>query len=112
MEGYMIKQVIKHNIDHRVITKACEILRNDGIIACPTDTNWSLFAHIDSKIAIKKLKNLKGGINTFVFTLVCSSLSTIIKPYRNNEINALLRKETQKDGKNIIRPISFKSEKE
>ena len=51
----MIKQVIKHNIDHRVITKACEILRNDGIIACPTDTNWSLFAHIESKIAIKKL---------------------------------------------------------
>ena len=72
-----LEQVIKHNIDHRVITKACEILRNDGIIACPTDTNWSLFAHIDSKIAIKKLKDLKGGINTFVFTLVCSSLSTI-----------------------------------
>jgi tRNA threonylcarbamoyl adenosine modification protein (Sua5/YciO/YrdC/YwlC family) len=73
----MIKQILKHNIDERVIKKACDILRNDGIIACPTDTNWSLFAHIDSKIAIKKLKDLKGGINTFVFTLVCSSLSTI-----------------------------------
>lgn len=73
----MIEQVLKNNIDNRVIKRMCEVLRNDGIVACPTDTNWSLFAHIDSKAAIKKLKNLKGGINTFVFTLVCSSLSTI-----------------------------------
>ena len=62
----MIEQVIKNNIDKRAIKRVCEILRNDGIIACPTDTNWSLFAHIDSKNAIRKLKNLKGRINTFV----------------------------------------------
>lgn len=73
----MLKPVSKNNIDTRVIEEVCKILRNDGIVACPTDTNWSLFAHIDSKIAIKKLIKLKGEKNTFVFTLVCSSLSTI-----------------------------------
>lgn len=73
----MIEQISKNNIDNRAIKRVCEILCNDGIVACPTDTNWSLFAHINSKTAIEKLKKLKGGTNTFVFTLVCSSLSTI-----------------------------------
>lgn len=73
----MIDYVIKNNIDKRVIEKASNILKKGGIIACPTDTNWSIFADIDSKEAIEKLKQLKGGINTFTFTLVCSSLSEI-----------------------------------
>lgn len=73
----MISYIIPENIDTRVYDKAITILNSGGIIATPTDTNFSIFCSIYSKAGINKLKKLKGDSLTFTFTLFCSSISQI-----------------------------------
>ncbi len=73
----MIYYVNDQNIDSRVLNKAKQIIENGGIVACPTDTNFSIFCSPLSKRGIEKLKKLKGNNDSFTFTLFCYSISQI-----------------------------------
>jgi tRNA threonylcarbamoyl adenosine modification protein (Sua5/YciO/YrdC/YwlC family) len=73
----MIEYIYPNNIDDRVLRRADNILQNDGLIAYPTDSSWAIGCSIKSKIAIDKLKRLKGGINSFTISLICSNIQQI-----------------------------------
>ena len=43
MKAPMIKYVSLYNPDDRIIKEASTMLLNNKLIACPTDTNYSIF---------------------------------------------------------------------
>jgi len=73
----MIEYVFEHNIDHRVIKKADSILKDNGIIAFPTDTSWSIACSIQSAKGIDILRRLKGGLKNYTLSVICNEISQI-----------------------------------
>jgi tRNA threonylcarbamoyl adenosine modification protein (Sua5/YciO/YrdC/YwlC family) len=73
----MIEYVFPNNVDDRVIERAKNILLEGGLVAYPTDTNWSIGCYSNSKEGIAKLTKLKGDPKYYTLTLVCSNISQI-----------------------------------
>ena len=73
----MILYFNQENIDDRIISKAIHTLDNDGLIAYPTDSSWAIGCSSLSKLAIDKLKKLKGVFRKVPITLICSHISQI-----------------------------------
>lgn len=73
----MLEYVYPHNIDDRILKRADHILRNDGLVAIPTDSSWSITCSIESSDAIEKLKKLKGGIKDYTLSVLCSNINQI-----------------------------------
>ncbi len=71
----MIEYVVPFNIDDRVVNRAVRLLDDGGLIALPTDTNWSIVCSLKSPEGIKKLRRLSGEREERHFTLLCSSVS-------------------------------------
>ena len=71
----MIEYVVPFNIDDRVVNRAVRLLNDGGLIALPTDTNWSIVCSLKSPEGIKKLRRLSGEREERHFTLLCSSVS-------------------------------------
>lgn len=59
------------------INKLAEILKNDGVIAVPTDTVYGLCARINSIGAREKLIEIKNRPKNKAFPIMCNSLEQI-----------------------------------
>lgn len=73
----MYLKVHTENPQGRHITRAVEILRNDGIIIYPTDTVYGIGCSIYSKTAIEQIYRIKNQNPSKPFSFVCSDLSHI-----------------------------------
>jgi tRNA threonylcarbamoyl adenosine modification protein (Sua5/YciO/YrdC/YwlC family) len=71
----MIEYVVPHNIDDRVLDRACRLLSEGGLLALPTDTSWSIACSLKSAGGIKKLKAHSGERDERHFTLLCSDIA-------------------------------------
>lgn len=70
-----VEYVLPHNIDDRVLSKACAILGQGGIVCLPTDTNWILLANPYHKSAMDRLYKIKKENPQKHFSLLCSNIS-------------------------------------
>lgn len=70
----MIKRYKKNEIK-----KLVEILKNDGVIAVPTDTVYGLCSDMNSKKARKKLKLIKERLPNKSFPIMCSDIEQVKK---------------------------------
>ena len=59
------------------ISKIAEILKNDGVIAVPTDTVYGLCANMHSLKARKKLELIKKRLPNKSFPIMCSNIEQI-----------------------------------
>ena len=73
----MIEYIVPTNIDDRVLTRAAGILRDGGLVAHPTDTSWHISCASSSAAGINRLKKLKGGARSYLFTLFASEISQV-----------------------------------
>lgn len=71
----MLEYVFPHNIDHRILKRADYILKQQGLIAFPTDSSWSIACSINAKDGIQKLQRMKGGAKTNPPSVLCQSIS-------------------------------------
>ena len=56
---------------------ACEIVRNGGVIAYPTDSCYGIGCHIGDKDALERLRRIRGiGVNHHL-TLLCRDLAEV-----------------------------------
>ena len=90
------------------IDKLANILKNDGVIAVPTDTVYGLCACINSKKAKEKLEKIKNRIEDKIFPVMCADLEQIysianvdkksekiIKTFMPGPITILLKKKKE-----------------
>ena len=90
------------------IDKLVNILKNDGVIAVPTDTVYGLCACINSKKAKEKLEKFKNRIEDKIFPVMCADLEQIysianvdkksekiIKTFMPGPITILLKKKKE-----------------
>ncbi len=73
----MIEYVVPGNTDPRVLERSCQILREGGLVAFPTDTSWSIGCALSSKQGIQNLRRLSGERDERHFTLLCHHISQI-----------------------------------
>lgn len=45
----------------RLLNQAAAIVRRGGLIALPTESGYVLAAHLDDKIAVERIRRLRGG---------------------------------------------------
>ncbi|MFD2191174.1 L-threonylcarbamoyladenylate synthase [Pistricoccus aurantiacus] len=65
------------NPQQRLIDQAVQLIRQDGVIAYPTDSGYALGCQLGNKKGIEKIKWLRALDDKHNFTLVCSDLSEI-----------------------------------
>ncbi|HHP7232985.1 MAG TPA: L-threonylcarbamoyladenylate synthase [Desulfobacterales bacterium] len=73
----MIFDINPENPQPRLIRQVVEILRDEGVIAYPTDTHYGIGCDIMNKKAIEKVYLLKQRHKSKPFTFMCSSLKDI-----------------------------------
>jgi tRNA threonylcarbamoyl adenosine modification protein (Sua5/YciO/YrdC/YwlC family) len=73
----MIIEINPENPQKRLIRKVVEVLKNDGIIAYPTDTYYGIGCNIMNKKAIEKIYLLKQREKKRPFSFICSGLKNI-----------------------------------
>ena len=61
----------------RLIRHAVDIIRNDGVIAYPTDSSYALGCRIGDKRGIERIRRIRGLDDSHDFSLVCRDLSEI-----------------------------------
>jgi len=76
------------------ITRAVEILADDGVIVYPTDTIYGIGCSIYSKKGIERIRRIKGRDNTKQFSILCADLKDLSRYARNvaNSAYKLMRK--------------------
>lgn len=75
----MISYVVEHNPDDRVLNNASQILRNGGLVAFPTETNWVVVADPFEKKGVDRLYQLRHVDNTKHFTVLCSDFRSAME---------------------------------
>lgn len=73
----MLIEINPENPQKRLIRKVVEVLKNDGIIAYPTDTYYGIGCDIMNKKAIEKIYLLKQRDKKRPFSFICSGLKNI-----------------------------------
>ena len=73
----MIIEINPDNPQKRLIRQVVEVLKNDGIIAYPTDTYYGIGCDIMNKKAIEKIYLLKQRDKKRPFNFICSGLKNI-----------------------------------
>ncbi|GAB1432956.1 L-threonylcarbamoyladenylate synthase [Spirochaetota bacterium] len=73
----MIEYIVAENPDARLIRRAADILKNNGLVVIPTDTSWSIICSIASKDGIARLKSFVDKGRDRPLTVMCSSISQI-----------------------------------
>lgn len=61
----------------RLIRHAVEIIREDGLIAYPTDSSYALGCHVGDKRGMERIRRIRDLDDKHNFTLVCRDLSEI-----------------------------------
>ena len=62
---------------HRLLSRAADILRRGGVIAYPTDTTYAIGWHLEDKSALERVQKLRRLDKRHLMTLVCKDLSEI-----------------------------------
>ena len=75
--NHMLLKINPNNPQERSVRRVVEILKNDGIVAYPTDTYYGIGCDIMNKKAIEKIYWLKQRRKTKPFSFICSSLKNI-----------------------------------
>lgn len=65
------------NPQSRLIQQAVELLRQGGILACPTDSSYALVCLMEFKDAQTRIRRLRGVDDEHPFTLICRDLAEI-----------------------------------
>ena len=70
-------QIHPDNPQQRLIRHAVEIIRDDGLVAYPTDSSYALGCHVGDKRGMERIRRIRSLDNRHNFTLVCRDLSEI-----------------------------------
>lgn len=70
-------EIHPENPQPRLIMRAVEIIREGGIIACPTDSTYALICHIGDKQAMDKIRRIRQLDDKHNFTLLCKDLAQV-----------------------------------
>ena len=70
-------QIHPENPQLRLIRQAAQIIQSGGIVALPTDACYALFARLDDKAAVERLRRIRGIDEKHHLTLLCRDLSEI-----------------------------------
>jgi tRNA threonylcarbamoyl adenosine modification protein (Sua5/YciO/YrdC/YwlC family) len=73
----MLLKINPHNPQQRLIDRVVEILRNGGVIAYPTDTQYGIGCDIMNKKAIQRIYQLRQRDKKKPFSFMCSDLKNI-----------------------------------
>lgn len=65
------------NPQRRAITQVIDIVRNDGLIAYPTDSCFALGAQLGNKTGIDRIKSIRHLDDRHHFTLVCRDFAQL-----------------------------------
>ena len=77
----------------RVINKAVEILKNDGVVIYPTDTTYGLGAAISSKKGIEKIYQIKRISSHKLLSFICPDLKNLSEyAYVNNHAYKIMKR--------------------
>jgi len=61
----------------RLVRRAAEIIRNGGIVACPTDSCYALSFQVGNKAVLNRVRAIRQLEDNHKFTLLCADLSQI-----------------------------------
>jgi len=85
--------VYPENPHLRVINKAVEILKEDGVVIYPTDTNYGLGAAISSKKGIEKIYQIKKIASNKLLSFICPDLKNLSEyAYVNNHAYKIMKR--------------------
>lgn len=85
--------VYPENPHLRVIKKAVEILKNDGVVIYPTDTTYGLGAAISSKKGIEKIYKIKQISGNKLLSFICPDLKNLAEyAYVNNHAYKIMKR--------------------
>jgi len=70
-------QIHPVNPQQRLINHAVDIIRQDGLIAYPTDSSYALGCHVGDKQGMERIRRIRDLDDSHNFTLVCRDLSEI-----------------------------------
>jgi tRNA threonylcarbamoyl adenosine modification protein (Sua5/YciO/YrdC/YwlC family) len=88
-------QIHPVNPQQRLIRQAVEILRQDGLIAYPTDSSYALGCHVGDKRGMERIRRIRGLDNRHNFTLMCRDLAEISTYAKvDNSAYRLLKSQT------------------
>lgn len=65
------------NPQARLIQQAVQLLKQGGVLACPTDSSYALVCLMDYKDAQVRIRRLRGVDDEHPFTLICRDLAEI-----------------------------------
>lgn len=65
------------NPQSRLIQQAAQLLKQGGILACPTDSSYALICLMEFKEAQTRIRRLRGVDDEHPFTLICRDLAEI-----------------------------------
>ncbi len=90
----MIIQVHPETPQSDRISRAVEVLADDGVIVYPTDTIYGIGCSIYSKKGIDRIRRIKGRDATKHFSILCADLKDLSRYARNvsNSAYKLMRK--------------------
>ncbi len=78
----------------RLIARAAAIIRDNGIIAYPTDSCYAIGCHIGDKDAMQRLRTIRQIDDTHHLTLMCRDLSEIATYAQVDNVQYRLLKKT------------------
>jgi tRNA threonylcarbamoyl adenosine modification protein (Sua5/YciO/YrdC/YwlC family) len=70
-------QIHPVNPQLRLIRHAVDIIRDDGLVAYPTDSSYALGCRVGDKRGMERMRRIRGLDDTHNFSLVCSDLSEL-----------------------------------
>lgn len=65
------------NPQSRLIQQAVQLLKQGGVLACPTDSSYALVCRMEFKDAQARIRRLRGVDDEHPFTLICRDLAEI-----------------------------------
>ena len=65
------------NPQARLIQQAVQLLKQGGVLACPTDSSYALVCLMDFKDAQVRIRRLRGVDDEHPFTMICRDLAEI-----------------------------------
>ncbi|MDS4014249.1 MAG: L-threonylcarbamoyladenylate synthase [Candidatus Accumulibacter sp.] len=65
------------NPQARLLQRACEVIRQGGLIVLPTDSSYAIGCQLGDKAAVERVRALRGVDDRHHLTLMCRDLSQI-----------------------------------
>lgn len=73
----LVLEIHPQNPQPRLVRQVAEALRGGAVIAYPTDSSYALGCAIGDKVAIERIRRIRGFGREHYFTLLCRDLSEI-----------------------------------